>query len=122
MLKEFFKGMASSVIGILVFLLLTHGCAAPVMTIIPPDPKNPPQMYTYTTNGYKMTWWIFEEFDGSCMIEYSIYGPKDRVNSLAHGALPCQMMAMFFHSIQPRKQNEVPKAPDLQSPPHSDHD
>jgi len=63
-------------------------------------PLTAPSMRTYTPEGYQINWWIFQEFDDSCTIEYAILNPsKEQVGK---GILPCQLMVMFFHAIQPR--------------------
>src|SRR5438445_9594363 len=78
---------------------LLFGCVAlPEYTNEPvqyAQPSIPAQMRTYTPEGYAMSWWIYEELDGSCTVEYQIESPvKEGREIVARGVIPCQMMAM----------------------------
>jgi len=85
-------------------LVAVTACASidPMLTepIQSAKPLTAPSMRTYTPEGYEVDWWIFEEFDSSCTVEYAILGLNKE--QLGKGVIPCQMMVMFFHAIQPR--------------------
>ena len=84
---------------IALLLVFMTGCAT-VEGIQSAKPLTAPSMRTYTPEGYEVDWWIFEEFDSSCTVEYAILNPAKE--QLAKGIIPCQLMVMFFHAIQPR--------------------
>ena len=63
-------------------------------------PVTPPIMRTYTPEGIEIQWWIFEEFDESCTIEYAVFLKQEQIGK---GIMPCQLMNMFFHAIQKRQ-------------------
>lgn len=86
---------------LIIILLATMGCTLSTKTLYP-IPPTMPQMWLYTPEGYTLSWWIFEESDGSCVIEYSILD-RNKV-TMGHGRNPCELFLMFFHAIQKRGQ------------------
>jgi hypothetical protein len=63
-------------------------------------PAQPPMMLLHTPEGYDLQFWIFEEYDESCVFEYSVLGRNHEL--LAHGKNPCELLIYYFHAIQKR--------------------